>query len=82
MGRNSADAMRRGLLLGSAMMADGFIARYRALPGMAGAVAVATGGSAELVTAACREDVLLNPDLTLQGLRLLYENNRPRRRER
>ena len=82
LGRNSADAMRRGLLLGSAMMADGFIARYRALPGMAGAVAVATGGSAELVTAACREDVLLNPDLTLQGLRLLYENNRPRRRER
>ena len=82
LGRNSADAMRRGLLLGSAMMADGFIARYRALPGMAGAVAVATGGSAELVTAACREDVLLNPDLTLQGLRLLYENNWPRRRER
>lgn len=82
LGRNSADAMRRGLLLGSAMMADGFIARYRALPGMAGAVAVATGGSAKLVTAACREDVLLNPDLTLQGLRLLYENNRPRRRER
>ena len=82
LGRNSADAMRRGLLLGSAMMADGFIARYRALPGMAGARAVATGGSAALVTAACREEILLDPDLTLQGLRLLYENSRPRRRDR
>ena len=82
LGRNSADAMRRGLLLGCAMMVDGFIGRYRALPGMAGARAVATGGSAELVTAACREEVALVPDLTLQGLRLLYEGNRPRRRER
>lgn len=82
LGRNSADAMRRGLLLGCAMMVDGFIGRYRALPGMAGARAVATGGSAELVTAACREEVSLVPDLTLQGLRLLYEGNRPWRRER
>lgn len=78
LGRNSADAMRCGLIQGSAMMVDGFIGRYRALPGMAGARAVATGGSAELVTAACREKLTRDPDLTLKGLRLLYELNRPR----
>lgn len=36
LGRNSADAMRCGLLLGSSMMVDGFIDRYRELPKMAG----------------------------------------------
>ena len=59
-----------------AMMVDGFIGRYRALPGMAGARAVATGGSAGLVTAACRERIIRDPDLTLKGLRRLYENSR------
>lgn len=76
LGRNSADAMRCGLLLGSAMMVDGFIERYRALPGMAGAKCVATGGSARLVTAHCRQAILQDPDLTLKGLRYLYEGSK------
>lgn len=79
LGRNSADAMRCGLLLGSAMMVDGFIDRYTALPGMAGAKYVATGGSAPLVTARCRREIAQDPDLTLKGLRYLYEANRPKR---
>ena len=80
LGRSSAGAMRCGLLLGSAMMVDGFIDRYRALPGMAGAACIATGGSAELVTARCRSQIRLDPDLTLKGLRYLYEANCPKRR--
>ena len=82
LGRNSVDAMRYGLLLGSAMMVDGFIARYEALPGMAGARCVATGGSAELVCANCRREIVRDPDLTLKGLRYLYESSRPRYRGR
>ena len=73
LGRNSVDAMRYGLLLGSAMMVDGFFERYRALPGMAGAKCVATGGSAQLVTAHCRQAITQDADLTLKGLRYLYE---------
>lgn len=80
LGRNSADAMRCGLLLGSAMMVDGFIDRYAALPGMAGAKCVATGGSASLVTARCGREIRQDPDLTLKGLRYLYELNRPKKR--
>ena len=76
LGRNSADAMRYGLLLGSAMMVDGFIDRYTALPGMAGAKCVATGGSAALVTARCKREIIQDPELTLKGLRYLYETNR------
>ena len=72
--------MRCGLLMGSAMMVDGFIDRFRALPGMEGAKVVATGGSAELATAYCRREVILDGDLTLKGLRYLYESNQPRPR--
>ena len=78
LGRNSAGAMRCGLLLGNAMMVDGFIDRYTALPGMAGAKCVATGGSAALVTARCRRDIIQDPELTLKGLRYLYETNQTR----
>lgn len=79
LGRNSADAIRCGLLLSSAMAVDGFISRYSSLPGMSGAKCVATGGSAALVTARCRQTVLLDPELTLKGLRYLYEANQPKR---
>ena len=78
LGRDSGSAMRSGLLWGSAMMADGFMDRYSALPGMTGANCVATGGSAHLVTALCRRKVFRDPDLTLKGLRYLYESNRRR----
>ena len=80
LGRTSAGAMRSGLLLGSAMMVDGFLDRYTALPGMAGAKCVATGGSADLATAHCRREIIRDPDLTLKGLRYLFEANRPKRR--
>ena len=79
LGRTSAGAMRSGLLLGSAMMVDGFINRYTALPGMTGAKYVATGGSAPLVTARCQRKIAEDPELTLKGLRYLYEANRPKR---
>lgn len=82
LGRSSAGAMRCGLLLGNAIMVDGFIDRYTALPGMAGAKCIATGGSASLVTARCRREIFQDPDLTLKGLRYLYEANHPRSRRR
>lgn len=79
LGRNSADAMRCGLLWGSAMMVDGFIRRYQALPHMEGAKVVATGGSARLVTARCRSRIHHDPDLTLKGLRYLYQLNQTKK---
>ena len=79
LGKNSADAMRNGLLLGNAMMVDGFIRSFRALPGMEGAKAVATGGSAQLITAGCASPVILDEDLTLKGLRILYQLNTVKR---
>ena len=36
---------------------------------------VATGGSAELITAQCSHKIVLDPDLTLKGLKKLYQLN-------
>ena len=47
---------------------------------MAGANIVATGGSAELVTGKCRHAIRQDRDLTLKGLRLLYELNQKGKR--
>ncbi len=79
LGRNSTDAMRSGLLLGSAMIIDGFIERYSALPDMDHAKSIATGGSAQLVTACCSRKIIQDADLTLKGLRYLYEGSRKSR---
>ena len=46
---------------------------------MTGAKVVVTGGSADLVTALCRREMIHDGDLTLKGLRLLYESNQPRK---
>ncbi len=75
LGKNSADAMRYGLLCGSAMMVDGFIDRYSRLNKMSGAKVVATGGSAELITAQCSHSIILDQDLTLKGLQKIYQQN-------
>ena len=79
LGKNSADAMRYGLLGGTAMMVDGFIEQYLSLPKMEGAKVVATGGSMELATASCRHRIIRDADLTLKGLRRLYQLNTVRR---
>ena len=79
-GKNSADAMRLGLLYGSAMLVDGVLDRFLTMEGMAGANIVATGGSAELVTGKCRHAIRQDRDLTLKGLRLLYELNQKGKR--
>ena len=42
---------------------------------MEGAKVIATGGSAALVTARCRSRIRHDPDLTLKGLRWLYQFN-------
>lgn len=78
-GKTSGEAMRLGLLTGTAMMVDGFIDRFLAMKDMAGARIIATGGSAELATVRCSHSILQDRDLTLKGLLRLYQLNQPRR---
>ena len=73
--KNTVDAMRSGVMLGSACMVDGMIARMEEELG-GSATVVATGGIARFVLPMCRHEIAYDRDLLLKGLAILYENNR------
>lgn len=74
-GRNTADSIRSGVLIGHAAMADGMIERIEKELGISAKV-IATGGFAELIRNASTRINIIEPNLTLLGLRLLWEKNR------
>ena len=73
-GKNTADAMRSGLLYGNAAMIDGLIDRVEAETGTHIQV-VATGGLAGTVIGACTHDITLVRTLVLDGLVEIYHKN-------
>lgn len=73
-GRNTVDAMRSGILYGTAGSVDALIRRIRAELGGKCTV-VCTGGLSRVITPLCEEQVILDEDLLLKGLMLLYEKN-------
>lgn len=75
LGRNNVAAMQAGLVLGFAGLVEGLVARALAEVG-GGAAVVATGGLAPLVAEECPSIQVLDPDLTLEGVRLIWEWNR------
>lgn len=74
-GKNTVDCMRSGVLYGSAAALDGMIDRIWEELGYKTTV-VATGGLSRTVIPHCEHDIILNDELLLQGLRLIYEKNR------
>ncbi len=73
-GKNTVDAMRSGVLLGQASMLDGMISRYREILGEDMTV-IATGGIANSIIRHCKEKVIYDENLLLDGLRAIYEKN-------
>ena len=59
-GTNSPDSMRAGVIGGIACMIDGI---------------VATGGYASLIAPLCRRELIVDPDLVLEGLHIIYKKN-------
>ncbi len=80
-GRNTAACLRSGLILGYASLVDGMVARFREEMDAPDATVVATGGLASLMASHAVSIQHVEPDLTLIGLKLVYERNRggPRR---
>ena len=75
-GANTVDAMRSGAVFGTAALIDGMLERMEAELGYP-CTAVATGGLAREVIPCCRRrDILVDPDLLLRGLWILYTKNR------
>lgn len=74
-GRNTAAAMQSGLYFGYVGLVDGILERLSGeLPGLR--AVIATGGLAELIAEGSSRITLVEPQLTLIGLKLVYERNR------
>ena len=73
-GRRTEECIRSGVVLGSAEAIDGLVRRIKAeWPGKAVPIVVATGGLATTFQPFCREFNLVEPHLTLTGLRIAHE---------
>ncbi|GGG20630.1 type III pantothenate kinase [Rhodococcoides trifolii] len=83
LGKNTVEAMQSGAVFGFAGLVDGIVARIRAeVPGFGGSdvVVVATGDSAGLFVNESTSIDEHERDLTLEGLRLVFERNQARKR--
>ena len=75
-GQSTVDAIQSGLFFGYVELVDGLVRRIREeLEGGDRAVVIATGGLAEVLAGATASIQHVEPDLTLQGLRLIWERN-------
>jgi type III pantothenate kinase len=74
-GRNTVHSMQAGVLFGYVGLVEGMVARFRHELGDAMRV-VATGGLASLIAAETRAIDIVDPWLTLKGLRFIWELNR------
>ena len=75
-GQSTVDAMQSGLFFGYVEMVEGLVRRIRAeLEGGNEAVVIATGGLAAVLASETTSIQHVDPDLTLQGLRLIWERH-------
>jgi type III pantothenate kinase len=75
-GQTTVTSMQSGLFFGYVSMVDGIVTRMRAeLEGGDRAVCIATGGMADILAGDTTTIQHVSPDLTLQGLRLIWERN-------
>lgn len=78
-GKNTVHYMQSGLILGYTGLVEGLVRRMRAELGTSCPV-VATGGLAEVIAGETDAITAVEPYLTLEGLRMIYEMNRNRDR--
>ena len=74
-GRNTIDAMRSGIMMGTACMLDGMVERMEAELGCKTTV-IATGGIAKFIVPMCKTPMIYDKDLIIKGLAALYRDNR------
>jgi type III pantothenate kinase len=75
-GKTTQEALQSGLLYGFAGQVDGLVRRISAELGTRPTV-IATGGLSHLMLSVCETIDHHEPDLTLLGLRLVFERNAP-----
>lgn len=73
-GKNTVECMKSGIIFSNAAAVDGIIERIESEIGKKATV-IATGGLAKKVIPYCRQEVILDEDLLLKGLQVIYEKN-------
>lgn len=73
-GKNTIECMKSGILYGNASCIDGMIDRIEEDLGQKTTV-VATGGLAGTIIPLCRHNIILDDELLLKGLLLIYQKN-------
>jgi type III pantothenate kinase len=73
-GKSTIQAVQSGIVYGSAALIDGLIERISKEVG-GNANVIATGGQAAIVVEHCKLVDRVEPDLTLVGLRLIFQRN-------
>ena len=74
-GRNTVSSMQSGIVFGYVGLIEGLVARFRKELGEPAKV-VATGGLAEIIAKEAPIIDIVDPNLTLVGLRIIHELNR------
>ena len=74
-GTNTVDCMKSGIMYSTAGAIDEIIKRMEDELGERCTV-IATGGLSPLIVPICRRDIILDEDLLLKGLAIIYEKNR------
>lgn len=73
-GKNTVTAMQAGILYGYVGQVEGIVSRMKEQSRVTPTV-IATGGLADLISKECKAIDVVDPFLTLKGLRLIYEKN-------
>ena len=73
--------MNAGIIYGYVGLVDGIVSRIREALGVSARV-IATGGLACLIASETKSIDTVDDYLTLKGLKIIYDRNRPRREER
>lgn len=74
-GSNTIDCMKSGAMYGNAAALDGLLERIEEELGET-CTAVATGGLAKCVIPLCKRKILLDDNLLMKGLQIIYNKNR------
>ena len=74
-GKNTIECMKSGVLYSNAAALDGIIDRIEEELGEKTTV-IATGGLAKKIVSHCRKEIILDEELLLKGLMLIYRKNK------